>query len=371
MSRPSRPSSRRRWLVIALATAVVAALAGTGVLVARRVLAEPPSRLSAAMELAPADAVRLTWTDWAAVRSELDATVSGSSSADDLDAFLGAAFDADLSAMSALISSAPVLQERYRLSPASLEWELYAQSRRGAVVLMGLPDDLDLDELRARLGRLGYRAPDTGDGVWDGGPELLPTIGSLTPELAYLRIDDEHRVLASSDQRAPLSPGEELRGAVAEPASGSSSADGSAGGIDAAVEALGEVVAAAVYSGDYACVGLALNQADAADQADGARLIEAAGGVHPLDAYAIGTQPGGSVRVTMALESEEAARADADSRSALASGQAPGQGGSFPDRFALDEATADGRVVTLGLSPRPGTFVLSDMASGPVLFATC
>ena len=67
----------------------------------------------------------------------------------------------------------------------------------------------------------------------------------------------------------------------------------------------------------------------------------------------------------------EQARRNADSRSALAAGPAPGQGGDFSDRFAVDSATAEGDLVTLDLEPVEGTYVLSDLSSGPVLFATC
>ena len=73
----------------------------------------------------------------------------------------------------------------------------------------------------------------------------------------------------------------------------------------------------------------------------------------------------------MSFETEEQARTNADTRAELASGPAPGQGGEFADRFTLGEVTADGTVVTMDLEPVAGAFVLSDLSSGPVLFATC
>ena len=77
------------------------------------------------------------------------------------------------------------------------------------------------------------------------------------------------------------------------------------------------------------------------------------------------------MRVAMAFESESQARTNADTRSRLAAGPAPGQGGAFPDLFELGKVTADGKVVTLPLDPLPSTYVMSDMATGPILFATC
>ena len=70
-------------------------------------------------------------------------------------------------------------------------------------------------------------------------------------------------------------------------------------------------------------------------------------------------------------ESEEQARRNADSRAQLAVGPAPGQGGTFDDRFRLGRVSAEGSVATMELEPREGEYVLSDLTSGPVLFATC
>lgn len=356
-------SVRRRWLAVALVVTLVVATVAAVVVV--RNLDGPDTRLQAAMELAPQDAVRFGWTDWAAVRSTVDADEA------DLDSLLDAAFDADLSSMSALVSSAPTLEEEYDVSPASLEWELLAQSTSGAVVLMGLPDDLDLDELAARLESLGYTEPDQEDGVWEGGPALLSEIGTLSPELSYLSIDAEHRVLAASDQPGTLRDLPDTQRADADVAD-QDSPDGSAGGIDEVVDALGEVDSAAVYSGDHACAALALTQADDEAQAEAADLVDEAGGVHAYDAFAIGGPvEDAQIRVAMAFEDEDRARADADSRSQLASGSAPGQGGTFGERFTLGDVVADGRRLTLDLQPESGAFVISDMANGPVLFATC
>ena len=46
-------------------------------------------------------------------------------------------------------------------------------------------------------------------------------------------------------------------------------------------------------------------------------------------------------------------------------------GGDFGDRFELASATAEGRSVILDLEPGEGEYVLSDLSSGPLLFATC
>jgi hypothetical protein len=137
------------------------------------------------------------------------------------------------------------------------------------------------------------------------------------------------------------------------------------------VERSGPALSASVLTGARACRELAMASADDTDQEQGELLVEEAGGVDPMTGFAMAAQPGGSVRVAMAFASEEQARANADSRTALARGPAPGQGGTFGDRFTVESATATGSTVELVLDPVEGAAVLSDLASGPVLFATC
>jgi hypothetical protein len=318
------------------------------------------SRLETAVGMAPEGTARYGWTDWAGVREELDVDVSGSSSAADVDRFLAAGFDADLTSTSALVASAPVLQGRYGFSPATVDWELFAQSDEGAVVVVGLPESLDLDRLEDLLTEIGYQEPGEDGGVWVGGPDLLASIGTVTQELAFLTIDRDRRVLAASDQQSTLETWRDDQ-------RGTDTDDSIA---DVAAE-LGTALSASIYTGAHACTALAMTQAGDADRTRAAELIAEAGEINPLASYAIASLPGGDVRVAMGFESEEQARTNADTRARLAAGPAPGQGGAFPDRFALGDVTADGTVVTMDLDPVPQAYVQSDLANGPVLFATC
>ena len=142
-------------------------------------------------------------------------------------------------------------------------------------------------------------------------------------------------------------------------------------GVDDVVAASGEPLSAAIYTGTHACQALAMSAADEGDQAQADELIEDAGEVNPVTGFAMSAQPGGGVRVVLSFENDDQAKTNADSRSALAAGPAPGQGGDFADRFLVDSVTADGDLVTLELQPKEGAFVLSDLSTGPVLFATC
>jgi hypothetical protein len=137
------------------------------------------------------------------------------------------------------------------------------------------------------------------------------------------------------------------------------------------VAAVDDALSAVLLSGPEACGSLAMSQADPSAQSAAQSLVARAGEVSPLTGFAIAAVPGDRVRVAMGFETPETARSDADTRAVLASGPAPGQGGDFADRFSIDDVVADGDVVTLDLTPVEGTYVVSDLSAGPVLFATC
>ena len=351
----------RQRVTIALVAALLLAAVGGGLWWWR---AGSGSELERAAALAPADAERLSWTDWGGVRRELDADLSDSSSASELGRFLDRGFDADLTSTSALLASAPVLQTRFGFSPATVEWELFSQSSQGAVVILRLPDSTDFGSLEANLTDLGYAPPESNGGVWGVGDGLAAAGPDLTPELQnVVLLADEHLVL-TGDTAGYL---EEAASRVA----GSGGSGDLAGGLAEMVGPTGSALSASVYGGDYTCSALAMGQADETDQEQAASLVAEAGEVNPVDGFSMSVQPDRRVRVVMAFETEDQARTNADSRAALAAGPAPGQGGDFGDRFSVDSVSADGRLVTMELVPEDGAYVLSDLSTGPVLFATC
>lgn len=347
---------RRRWIILGVVAMLIVAVSVIGFVKAR----DHDSRFAEAVALAPESSARFSWTDWAGVRAELDADLTASTSTDELDEFLLEAFDHDLSSTTALGESAPTIHAELGFSPATIDWELFAQGERGAVVIMGLPESFDIDQLRASLSSAGFTEPDQDDGVWRGGVDLLERLdGPVTPELAALQIDEEAGLLLGSDDPAYLEDRADVaRGDVDD-------------GVSEVVRAAGEALTATVYTGDHACSALSMTEADATDRTRASELVEQAGEISPLTGFAIAGQPGGDVRVAMAFETEDQARSNADSRSRLAAGPAPGQGGSFVDRFSLGKVATNGPVLTMELEPVDGAFVLSDLGHGPVLFATC
>jgi len=348
---------RRLWIVLAAAAALVGVVGGY-------LWWQRDDRTSFAWAVghAPAGAQRLSWTDWEAIREHEGVRLTGRSSPAELQHFLDAAYDDDLSSTSALVTSAAALQKRFGFSPASADWELFSQSEQGAVVMLHLPSSVDLDDVADHLRALGYREPGEDDGVWEGGEDLVASISaSLSGELQYLALDRDDSLVLTSDSSSYLGVAlDAVRGDGAR-----------ATGLDRVVDDAGEPLSSAVYDGGYACGALAMAHAGAADQAQAERLLAAAGEVSPFSAFAMSDEPQGTVRVAFEFADDAAARANADTRATLARGPAPGQGGTFGDRFRVASVTARGTLVVMLLEPRPGASVLSDLSTGPVLFATC
>ncbi|MFC4787361.1 hypothetical protein ACT8ZV_22985 [Nocardioides sp. MAHUQ-72] len=323
--------------------------------------AQPSTDLQRAASMAPSDAERLSWTDWSGIRRVFGTPLTADSSVGQLERFLDRGYERDLTSTSALVQSAPVLQERYGFSPATADWELFSQSGKGAVVMIHLPDDADFDEIGDDLARVGYTRPSSDTGVWRGGADLMNAIGpDLTPELQHVAlVPDEHLVLTSDNAAYLASSVDGLDG------------DGASSDLTDVVDASGSPLSASVYAGDYTCSALAMSQADQNDQDVADELLADAGEVNPIKGFAMSVQTDRRVRVVMSFETDEQARTNADTRATLAAGPAPGQGGDFRDRFSVDSVTADGRLVTMSLVPKEGQYVLSDLSTGPVLFATC
>lgn len=347
--------------LVLVAVVVLALVAGvfTGVALWRRA---HRSDFERGLELLPADTLRASWTDWSGVRATLGA--GQPTEPDAIRAFTEKAFSSDLSAASSIDESAVALAINYGFSPANAEWELFGQSRDGAVMLLKLPESVDLGQVEDRLEALGYTRPTQADGVWSGGEDVVARIDpTITPELEYVTVlADDHLVVTSDGPgyletavRAAQGDGDELDGDALH---------GLAGEVD-------EPLAATAFVGDFACEALAMSQADPEQQSAATNLIEDAGGINPVRGLVVAAYADLRLRVTMAFENEDQAEANANARAQLASGPAPGQGQDFPDLFEVTAATRDGANVLLDLQAVPDSYPLSNLISGPVLFQSC
>jgi hypothetical protein len=354
------PTNRKRlftWGAAAVALVLVAAAVVVGI---RWWRDANRTDLEKAVAMAPADSQQLSWTDWSGVRDELDLDPGSTPDSDDVAELLERGFEADLTQTTALADSAEVLQSTFGFSPVTVDWELFSQSENGAVVMLRFPEDTDFDALADTLQGIGYDEPDSATGTWVGGTELLAQIGGVTPELTFLALDEDRRLVFGSDTQDYL----ESAVADARQEAGPSS-------LDDVVKAVGEPLAAAIYTGEHACAKLAMTQAEQIDQEQAAELVRQAGDVNPVTGFAIGSEPRGDLRVAMSFETEGQARTNADTRSRLATGPAPGKADEFSDLFDLGDVTADGNVLTMDLDPVEGSYVFSTLKDGPVLFATC
>lgn len=360
------PDRRRRLTTWGGTGLVVVLLAVAAVVGWRAYRSSDKTELEQALAWAPEASARFAWTDWAAVRDRLDSAVDEDSSGLEVSELLNEGFDADLTSTTAMAESVEVLQDRFGVSPANVGWELLSQSTQGSLLTLGMPDDFGFGGFEDALDGLGYQRPDKDDGdggVWVGGEDLVATIAegaSISPQFGHWAVDRERGLLLASDDQRYLADAVEAL----------DDEDGGAGVADVSAAA-GEPLSAVLMDADQVCRSLAMSGADETDQATAAELLESAGKVNPLTGFAIAAEPDGDVLVAMSFENEDQARTNADTRATLASGPAPGQGGDFADRFTLGKVAADGPVVTMDLEPVDGAFVLSDLSSGPVLFAVC
>jgi hypothetical protein len=353
----------RKLLVGVLALSLVAGLVVVGVLVWQR---QHRTDLDDALDAVPARSLRVSYTDWRTVRSRLHARLGASPERAAIEAFMSRAYDSDFSAASSVDEAAVALQENYGFGPATAQWEAYAQSRRGATMVLSLGDDADFDDVADHLRDLGYTKPKDDDGVWRGGADLVSGIDpTITPELQYVVLLADRGLVVTSDTAGYAAE-------AARAASGEAPTLGEADGVSAMAERLGSPANALVWSRDFACDDLAMSRADSDDQTRADQLVRQAGGVSPLAGLAMGMEPDRTLRVVAHFADPDQALRDLRPRARLAVGEAVGRGGSFSDSFRLSGSRAVGNEVVLDLRPREKSgFVLSALYDGPVLFATC
>jgi hypothetical protein len=309
-----------------------------------------PSELSRAAALLPASAQRVLWTDWKAIRADRACrTWSACEKAMD---------DADLSAATVLAGSADALTSQLAWGPETVDWELLGQAKGGEVLIVHLPD---VEKVMRAYERAGFTPPAkhrSDGGVWEGGGDVLSDLGIEEPlfdNVAFLAGDG---LLLSSDSASWLAH------AVTAATGGRHLDFGLTGELEEPLAAVGLV-------GDRACSELSFATADTGAQAEATQLVDAAGGVNPLDGYLVGLGHDHAWAAALAFESDDQARHDLLPRQRLAAGQDPGQMLSYRDLFRLDAAERHGRDIVLRGHARPSAYALTQVSQGPVLLASC
>ena len=353
---------RRLALVLAgvLVVAAVAAAAGWWLLGRG-----PTGAMADAFRTLPGDSLRLGFTDWAQVSRELEAPRGADAEDPDvLTDFVNRAYDADVTTTSAVVESFAGLSANYGITPADAEWEAYGQARDGAVDVLRLRDGVDLDAIADKLEEAGYTKPSDPDGVWVGSGDLVATLDvpltTLQKNVALVR---DRRLLLMADEQSYLEQAVPV-------ARGDEDSVMDADGVPQLVSAAGAAESAQLWVGDFVCEDLAMSKADPTEEREGERLVDQAGGVHPLDGLVLARGAGRSATVGMWFASDEQAADDLQPRTDLARGPAPGQGGTFGDRFSVRKAVQEGQLVRLDLRARTPE-LMADIGQGSVLFATC
>jgi len=260
----------------------------------------------------------------------------------------------------------------YGFNALDVQWEVLGQAREGAVVVVGLGDDVEPQAIADQLAELGYPRPAAGhlDGaVWEGGIDLVAQVEpTLTSLLSYVAIVADQGLLVMSDTAAYA----ELVSTVVTPGRGSLLDEEAVA--DAATPLLGSLVAV-LHQGAHACSTTSYAKAGGIDRRDARVVARRSGGLEPFWSLGFGilSRPEGyQLGVTMAFADAATAAAQREVRTALSSGTAIGQGGTYDERFAVASSEVHDGVVTLGLAPVADRMQLvSDLATGPLMFTWC
>ena len=324
------------------------------------------TRFEEALATLPAQTEIVSFTDWTAAQAAVEADAAGSSSVRAKQAFLDAAYERDISAVSLLAISEADVYAAYGVSVLDAEWEIYGQSPAGAAEVLRMSEEFDFDALDSRLTDLGYAEADGTTGVRQGGADLVAAIGAgLTPQLAHVALLPEEGLIVASDAA-------DFAARAVSSTTGDEASLGEDGRVvDMATSLDDGPVAATVLVDDRTCEVAGFADADPGTRAVVRQRIEEAGGVSRLDGLTLALVANGSLTLAMHVSTGDA-EADLEARQVLATGEAPGQGGTFDERFTVAEASADDAVLTMRLDPvDPDERLLSDLGRGSLLPAVC
>jgi hypothetical protein len=347
-----------------IAAALVVATVAVG-LVASRAF-HHDSRVESALDSLPSQTLVANFTDWAAIRSELGSDVSSRSGPKARRDLYAQAYNRDYTTTSVLNVFDVDMAPAYGWTVLDSEWEMYGQSKDGAVDVLAMPDGFDFDSADDALAKLGYGEPDE-HGVRVADDQKLAAIATgLTPQLSAVAVLPDDGVIVMSDAAT-------YAGLTVQTIHGNADSLLHEGSVAEMVAVLADSsVSALLDAGAYACTAAGFDEADPGQQDLARRRIEAAGGISPTDGLTRSIDASGRLTVVMAFDSASTAEADLDARVALAKGEAPDQGGTFEERFSVGSAKVEGSTVVLALTPRSrDTQLLRDLGRGGLLMAAC
>lgn len=348
-----------------LAAVVVLVLAVVAGAVAARSQPDPRPALAQAVAAIPADTGTASFTDWKRVRG----TGKGAGARRSVGALMRRAYAHDLTSVSVVASAQQEMAEQMGWSALDLDWEMYSQSRRGAVLVLALSPSTRPARVVRGLRRAGYTPPTSrpsGGGVWETNGDVAANVPGLPDQLANVAVLADRGLVLGSDRGAFLrrSLGV-VRGARASFADTRAARD--------LARTLAPVDVAVLHDSASGCASTSYEDAAPADRNQATAL--AGGALEATRGLALGLRERHRtqhLRVAMRFGSTVTAERQMAVRRRLATGDAVGQGGTFGERFDIARARTSGTVGVLDLRLRsPRTQAFSDLDEGPLLFAWC
>lgn len=325
---------------------------------------EPDTRssLAASLDVLPAGTRVAGFTDWAEIRRELGVTPGSTAAA--RDALSAGASLRDLTTRSVLGGIIAPMHELYGWSAADLEWESYGESPAGAAMVARLADSVSIDEIQARLGRLGYSR--RGE-VWTLGEAGSATVGTdLAGTLGQLAFVPRERLVVAA-ARAEFIPVvlDTIRGREASALATRPLADVAA--------ALAGSTTAVLQAGSFGCRATSLDDLGPAVQAQVDAALARSGALETptfTGRGLIAADTTQTISFVSAFESPAQAASQLDVRTALAKGAFIGRSGQIEDTLKLKEARTEASVAILKfeIDADRSAFMTGE---GPLLFASC
>ncbi|MGA9346147.1 MAG: hypothetical protein WBV37_13670 [Nocardioidaceae bacterium] len=349
---------------VAVASVIVVLTVAAGLLVSH--VLHHDSRIESALRTIPEQTLVANFTDWSAVRSALAPEIASTSPAGERASLFARAYDRDFTTTSVLGVFDPEMATTYGWTVLDSTWEMYGQSRDGAVDVLRMSAGFDFAAADRALTKLGYAAGVGGVRVADAGA-MVAIAPDLTPQLTAIALLPDEGLIVTSDTPA-------YAGLTLATISGSAPSvyDGDVG-VRAMSAALTDTsVSALMDVGTYSCTAAGFGQADAGEREVARQRISEVGGVAETQGLTLSIAAGRSLTVVLNFASPDQAAADLAPRRALARGVAPAQGGTFEERFSIAGAGTVGSEIVLVLDPRtPDTQLLRDLGRGGLLFASC
>ncbi len=275
------------------------------------------SRLESALADLPSQTLVANFTDWAGVRRALGPDVSSRSEDRVRRVLLSRAYDRDYTTTSVLSVFDDDMASAYGWTVLDSEWEMYGQSKEGAVVVLRMPGGFDFERAGQELTTLGYARPD-GRAVRVADGQTLPGIASgLTPQLRAIALLPDDHLIVTSDAAA-------YAGRAVDTVQGDQESVLDQDGVAAMAATLADSsVSALLDVGDRSCIATSFREADSGQQALARQRISSVGGVHDTRGLTRSIDSASRLTVAMDFDSGALAQAERDPRVALAKGDAP------------------------------------------------